>query len=69
MAQSLKVSADEIDPGKSLPSYGINSLVAIEIRNWIFKEIKANVAIFNIIAPVPLSKLVEDIATGLLVSN
>ncbi|KAI6316431.1 hypothetical protein MCOR30_009327 [Pyricularia oryzae] len=69
VAQSLKVSADEIDPGKSLPSYGINSLVAIEIRNWIFKEIKANVAIFNIIAPVPLSKLVEDIATGLLVSN
>ncbi|TLS24973.1 hypothetical protein PpBr36_06863 [Pyricularia pennisetigena] len=65
VAQSLKVAADEIDPNKSLPSYGINSLVAIEIRNWIFKEIKANVAIFNLIAPVPLTKLVEDITNEL----
>ncbi|KAI6355517.1 hypothetical protein MCOR25_008163 [Pyricularia grisea] len=69
VAQSLKVANDEIDPGKSLPSYGINSLVAIEIRNWVFKEIKANVAIFNLIAPVPLSKLVEDITDGLLVNS
>lgn len=69
VANSLKVAADEIDPGKSLPSYGINSLVAIEIRNWIFKEIKANIAVFNVIAPVPLRTLVDDITKGLLINQ
>nr|XP_036584024.1 uncharacterized protein CTRU02_06155 [Colletotrichum truncatum]KAF6793283.1 hypothetical protein CTRU02_06155 [Colletotrichum truncatum] len=69
VAQCLKVAEDEVDPAKSLPSYGINSLVAIEIRNWIFREIKAEVTIFNLIAPVPLSKLVDKIVTGLFPEN
>ncbi|KAK1580580.1 fatty acid synthase S-acetyltransferase [Colletotrichum navitas] len=69
VAQCLKVTEDEVDQGKSLPSYGINSLVAIEIRNWFFREINAEVTIFNLIAPVSLSKLVENIANGLLPEN
>ncbi|KAK1984108.1 hypothetical protein LZ30DRAFT_586917, partial [Colletotrichum cereale] len=69
VAQCLKIAEDEVDPGNSLPSYGINSLVAIEIRNWILREINAEVTIFNLIAPVPLSKLVEKIVAGILREN
>lgn len=65
VAKCLAVTEDRIDVERSLPAYGINSLVAIEIRNWIFKEVKVDVAIFDLISPLPIQGLVEKIAKGI----
>ena len=47
---SISISAlqnDDVDVYKPIQSYGVDSLLAIELRNWIEKELRANVAVFE----------------------
>lgn len=69
VAQCLKLAEAEVDESRSLPSYGINSLVAIEIRNWIFKEIAVDITMFNLISNVPLRKLAEKLVLSVMPAN
>ncbi|EME41547.1 polyketide synthase-like protein [Dothistroma septosporum NZE10] len=69
VAKCLAVPEDRIDVNRSLPAYGINSLVAIEIRNWILKEAHFDVAIFDLISPLPIIKLVAKIVKNLGASS
>lgn len=64
VAQCLQASSSDVDVARSLPSYGINSLVAIEIRNWLFKEVKADMTIFDLISPMPIEALVGKIVAS-----
>ena len=40
----------------------VDSLKAVEVRNWVFREIKADVSVFEILSPTPLSALSVKIA-------
>lgn len=62
VAKSLQTSSSEIDVSRPLHSYGVDSLVAIEVRNWILKEIKSNVSLFDILSAVPIAVLAEKVA-------
>ncbi|KAG5295183.1 polyketide synthase [Histoplasma ohiense] len=42
-------SVDEIDRSKPLGAYGLDSLITIEVRNWIFREIQAGLQIMEIL--------------------
>jgi acyl carrier protein len=59
----LKVEQDDIDTRKSLPALGIDSLVAIEIRNWLRKEFLADLSLFDIVSNEPLSTFVHEVTT------
>lgn len=39
--------------------YGIDSLVAIELRNWFSKELSADVAVFDIMGEASLAAIGE----------
>jgi hypothetical protein len=43
LARALSVSADHIDPGKTLSDFGVDSLMAIELRNWAINNFQAKV--------------------------
>jgi len=45
----MSVPKEEFDPYKPLVAYGVDSLIAVEIRTWISKSIGADVAIFDIL--------------------
>jgi len=62
VAKSLQTSSVEIDTNRPLHSYGVDSLVAVEIRNWVFKEIKSDLSIFDILSAVPITTLAQGIA-------
>lgn len=49
LSLSLMIPATDIDPGKALHFYGVDSLVAVELRNWFAKELHADIAIFEIL--------------------
>ncbi|ETN44945.1 uncharacterized protein HMPREF1541_09820 [Cyphellophora europaea CBS 101466] len=57
VASSMGSSADSVDADKPLHTFGIDSLKAVEVRNWLFREAKADVSVFDILSPVPLKKL------------
>ena len=57
IAKTLRTSASEIDPNRFLHSYGIDSLVAIEIVNWALKQLKSGITVFDVLAGLPISTL------------
>lgn len=61
-----KVSAvlmleDEMDPSKPIVVYGLDSLVAIEIRNWITRELDANLQVLVLLTSSSIVNLAETI--------
>jgi acyl carrier protein len=48
LGRALSMSPDDIDSAKPLFEYGVDSLVAVELRNWISKEFVADIAVFDI---------------------
>jgi len=48
LARALSIPPEEIDVHKPLHAFGVDSLVAVELRNWIGKEFAADIAVFDI---------------------
>lgn len=37
-----------MDPSKCLSNYGVDSLMAVELRNWMRRDFKASLAVFKV---------------------
>lgn len=74
LSKLLSMAADDIDPGKSISSNGVDSLVATEFRTWLGKTLKADLPMLDIMGTssiltfsekvVSLSKLVQITASS-----
>ena len=62
VAKMLQTDPSEIDTSRFLHSFGIDSLVAIELVNWVMKEAKSTITVFDVLAGVPLTSLCNKIA-------
>ncbi|KAE8554287.1 hypothetical protein TMatcc_006203 [Talaromyces marneffei ATCC 18224] len=62
VAKFLQTSPSEIDASKPLYHYGVDSLAAVEMRNWVFREIKSDISLLEVMSASPISKLSQDIA-------
>jgi hypothetical protein len=51
VARLLFVSTDEIERKQPIKNYGIDSMVAAESRNWLFKVSGVNVALLDLLHP------------------
>ena len=66
-ALALKISAvlmiedEDLRPDRALGSYGSDSLVAVEIRNWIRREMDATVILMDMLADNTMSTLTETV--------
>ncbi|PBP22184.1 beta-ketoacyl synthase domain-containing protein-2 [Diplocarpon rosae] len=45
----LMVPREDMDPSKAIVVYGLDSLVAIEIRNWITRELEASLQVLELL--------------------
>ncbi|KAI1774512.1 hypothetical protein F4818DRAFT_64374 [Hypoxylon cercidicola] len=57
LARSMAISPDDVELNKPLSSYGVDSLMAVELRNWIGRDFQAAVAVFDIMGNVPVSAI------------
>ncbi|KAL3458861.1 hypothetical protein BJX64DRAFT_301686 [Aspergillus heterothallicus] len=62
VAKFLQTSPSEIDASKPLYHYGVDSLAAVEMRNWVFREIKAEVSLLEVMSASPIAQLSQEIA-------
>lgn len=63
VSKMLGISPEELDTGRFLHSYGVDSLAAIELVNWALRECKARIAVFDVMAGVPMTVFSERVAT------
>lgn len=63
LAKAMTSSAEDIDGDRPLHVYGVDSLKAVEVRNWLFRELKCDVSVFDILSPIPLTELSVKIAS------
>lgn len=59
LGRALSMNPDDIDSTKPLFEYGVDSLVAVEIRNWISKDFAADIAVFDIMGGSTIEALGE----------
>ncbi|KAL8719989.1 MAG: hypothetical protein Q9225_003081 [Loekoesia sp. 1 TL-2023] len=57
VAQNLNMKEEDIDTEKPIHAYGIDSLVALEVRYWFAKEIKAEVTTWEVMQAASLGEL------------
>ena len=57
----LMIEDEDLSPDRALGSYGSDSLVAVEIRNWIRREMEATVILMDVLADNTLSTLTESV--------
>jgi zearalenone synthase (highly reducing iterative type I polyketide synthase) len=62
LAQGLQTAAENIDANKPLHSYGVDSLMAVEIRSWITVNLQADISLFDILSGVSVKALAVKIA-------
>lgn len=62
LARLMMVPVADIDPEKPLSTYGVDSLVAVEVRNWLAKEVLVDVSVFEIMANIPIRQLAVNLA-------
>ncbi|OAQ57609.1 polyketide synthase [Pochonia chlamydosporia 170] len=62
LAKSLMMPAEDIEASKPVSSYGVDSLLAVELRAWIHAEIKADVSVFDLLSNSSISLLAAKMA-------
>lgn len=62
LSEMFMVPEAEIDHSKPPSAYGVDSLVAVELRNWLFAHLQAELSIFEVMQSESLAKLGESTA-------
>ncbi|EDN95526.1 hypothetical protein SS1G_11404 [Sclerotinia sclerotiorum 1980 UF-70] len=57
LARTLRIPEEDIETQRSIHTYGVDSLVAVDLRYWLAKEMKADLSIFEIMGDDSLGKL------------
>ena len=62
LSEDFMIPADDIDPAQPVSAFGVDSLVAVELRNWLLSQTKAEVSIFDVVQSKSLTALSTQIA-------
>lgn len=63
IAKSMMMAPEDIETSRPVSTYGIDSLVAVELRTWTLKEAQSDVSVFEIMGNQPMLALAKTIAT------
>lgn len=62
LATSSSVAIEEIDPSRPLSSYGVDSLLAVDLRAYFASEAQSDISVFELTRDVPMTELARDLA-------
>ncbi|KAM0165973.1 hypothetical protein ACHAQE_002074 [Botrytis cinerea] len=62
LSKALSVAVDDIDKDKALHAYGVDSLLAVELRNLFNKEFGAEIPIFDIVGGASFNDVGKTVA-------
>ncbi|KAJ5102441.1 Acyl transferase/acyl hydrolase/lysophospholipase [Penicillium alfredii] len=59
LARSMSITSEDVEPRKQLSSYGLDSLMAVNIRNWILAEFGATLSVFDIMGGASIAAVAD----------
>jgi hypothetical protein len=62
LATSSSIAIEEIDPSRPLNSYGVDSLLAVDLRAYFASEAQSDISVFELTRDVPMTELARDLA-------
>ncbi|KAH0439698.1 hypothetical protein CcaCcLH18_02808 [Colletotrichum camelliae] len=62
LAKAMLIEIEDLDKSRPANACGVDSLVAVEVRAWVFKDAKSDVGVIDILSNAPVSQLAENIA-------
>lgn len=62
VADILQMPASEVDSERPMYRYGVDSLIALEVRNWITRETRASVTLLEILAAMSMKEFAKLLA-------
>ncbi|KAH7330434.1 reducing type I polyketide synthase [Rhexocercosporidium sp. MPI-PUGE-AT-0058] len=62
LSKMLGIAEENIELSHRVESYGVDSLVAVELRNWLAKEMGADLAVFEIVGGATLTGVGQTVA-------
>ena len=65
VAVTLQIDVKEVDPQASLPQHGVDSLLAVELRNWLGKELGTGMTTLELLSDASIKALATIVAKGL----
>lgn len=64
LSRTMRIPIGDIDVGKPIHVYGVDSLVAMEVRNYLASECGCEISVLDIMGNKPIELLSRDIAQG-----
>ncbi|RYP45629.1 hypothetical protein DL768_008066 [Monosporascus sp. mg162] len=49
LSRSMNVAAEDVDENRALSAYGVDSLVAVGVRNWVYRECGVDMSVFEVL--------------------
>ncbi|UNI20497.1 Type I Iterative PKS [Purpureocillium takamizusanense] len=62
IARIISIPVADINTTKPVYTYGVDSLVAVELRNWLSMELRSDLSIFDLTSSAPISDVSRKIA-------
>ncbi|KAF2470531.1 polyketide synthase PksD [Lindgomyces ingoldianus] len=62
LARTLSIKFEDVDTHQALHAYGVDSLIAVELRTWLGKEFAADVSVFEIVSGKTIEAVGELVA-------
>lgn len=59
LARAMSILPEDVDPSRELSTYGVDSLMAVDLRNWIGTNFGASVAVFEIMGGVSIADIAD----------
>ena len=59
----LMIPLDDIEASESITEYGLDSLVAVEIRNWMARDLGATLTLIELLTSPSIELLAENVAS------
>lgn len=59
LSRILSIDKSEMDVALPLHQYGVDSLVAVELRSWVSKQLQAEVAVFDIMGSATVTSVAQ----------
>ncbi|KAG9235749.1 phenolpthiocerol synthesis polyketide synthase ppsA [Amylocarpus encephaloides] len=63
LSKILSLSPADIDPGKPLHAFGVDSLVAMEMRSWFHDQLGADVSVLTVLSNISIENLAAKLTS------